>query len=195
MSLLEHLRTQSAPEYIRSLLKTDEKRQFFHMSAVILCLLIIILIYEQRHAWIQPELCPLYRPKNSTKTSPKARTDPPYCTFIISSIPERFNFTFNNLRSRLPGFLDVRKREPVPHSDPRIFRGGSLGVSSLLLTFIDLWVEFGWSSDDDVADDDWMFLIEDDVDIVPPPILSSYHEKKYGLPNSTVLMQIVLGKV
>ncbi|CAM4777211.1 unnamed protein product [Rotaria magnacalcarata] len=111
----------------------------------------------------------------------RRRQGPPYLTYIISSIPQRFNSTMKALKTVLPGFFNVKHKEPVPHSDSRILRNGDMNASSLLLTNIDLWSAFAWSSSTDFSDNDWILIFEDDVRIVPPEIMKTF----YGETNLT----------
>ena len=105
---------------------------------------------------------------------------PPYLTYIVSAIPKRFNSTMTNLQGKMPGFFNIHHKQSVSYNDSRILRTGDMKVSSLLLTYVDLWSYFGSRPDNEFTDTDWIFLFEDDVDIVPLSIIERFHPKLYA---------------
>ena len=109
----------------------------------------------------------------SSLTKTKSR---PYLAYIINGVPRRENFTQNILKKRLPGIFNIVKRTAVPHNDTRVVRHGDKHVSALLLTHIDLWTEFGSKLETEYSDHDWVFIFEDDVDIVPPNIAETFYQ-------------------
>ena len=107
------------------------------------------------------------------------RRGPPYLTYIISSLPQRLNSTMKELKAGLPRFFNINHKLPVPLNDSRILRSGDVHVSSLLLTYVDLWRSFGSRPEAEYRDGDWMFVFEDDVGIVPPHIMKAFYGKIY----------------
>ncbi|CAF4868591.1 unnamed protein product, partial [Rotaria magnacalcarata] len=103
----------------------------------------------------------------------------PYLAYIISGIPQRYNSTLMQLRDALPGFFNFNRKQPVSHNDSRILRTGDVKVSSLLLTYIDLWNDIGARSAIELRDNDWIFLFEDDVAIIPRSIIKSFYKTIY----------------
>lgn len=102
-----------------------------------------------------------------------------YLTYIMFAVPNRFNFTKSVLDTRLPGFFNATHRQCVLYNDSRMYKHAGLGAASLMLSYIDLWREIGSKSDTELADNDWIFLFEDDVDIIPLSILKSFYPKLY----------------
>ena len=127
----------------------------------------------------------------STASHLRKSRGPPYLAYIISSTQRRFNFTLVNLNTVLPNYFNIKQKQSVSHNDSRIFRNSDPQVSSLLLTYIDLWSDFGARSEAEFTDNDWMFLFEDDVNIVHPKIIESFHPQiyakwNYSNPNSSI---------
>ncbi|CAF3293188.1 unnamed protein product [Rotaria socialis] len=104
---------------------------------------------------------------------------PPYLAYIISGIPQRHNSTRKQLRDALPGFFNFNHKQPVSLNDSRILRTVDMKVSSLLLTYIDLWNDIGARSPIELRENDWIFLFEDDVAIIPRRIMKSFYKRIY----------------
>ncbi|CAF3459880.1 unnamed protein product [Rotaria socialis] len=146
------------------------------LTKIFLMLLLLILFITMSNAGKQMNDCqPMFI--SEVNSPSRRRQGPPYLTYIISSIPQRFNSTLKELNTVLPGFFNVKHKEPVPHSDSRILRHGDMNASSLLLTNIDLWSAFGWSSSANYSDNDWILIFEDDVRIVSPEIMKTFYEE------------------
>ena len=120
--------------------------------------------------------------EKSKISDPHKSHGPPYLAFIISSMLARFNTTSTNLNSVLPGYFNIQHKQPVSTNDSRIMSGTSVSALSLLLTYIDLWNEIGAKAESELMDDDWIFLFEDDVNIVPlkfiPKLCSELNAKR-----------------
>lgn len=125
---------------------------------------------------------------NITQNISKRRPGAPYLAYIISAVEKRRNFTMNCLKERLPGYFKIIQKSAVPHNDSRIVKNGDKQVSALLLAHIDLWTEFGSKPEAEYLDDDWFFIFEDDVDIVPTHIINQFYPTIYQqwLSNNSV---------
>ena len=129
--------------------------------------------------------------EKSTIPHPYKSHGPPYLAFIISSILARFNATNANLNKVLPGYLNIQHKQPVSANDSRMVSETSLQALSLLLTSIDLWNEIGAKAESELTDDDWIFIFEDDVDIVASDSIKYsypeiYAKWNYSNPNNSV---------
>ena len=102
-----------------------------------------------------------------------------FLTYIMFSVANRFNFTKSIFDTRLPGFFNASHRYCVPKNDSRVYSNAGLGAGSLMLSYIDLWREIGSKPDSELDDDDWIFLFEDDVDIIPWEILRKFYPKLF----------------
>lgn len=160
---------------------------------LLLCLASVAYLCMSR-TWISFELCS--SKANSTSrvyayAPRKVKNDTGYLTYIISAVPQRLNFTSTVLNTRLPGFFNTHYKLSVPHNDSRIFYKAGIHAASLMLTYIDLWREIGSKPDTELSQNDWVFVFEDDVDIVPIGILKAFYSKVYlhlnGSATSTVL--------
>lgn len=134
---------------------------------------------------------------NVTSQNLLVRRGPPYLAYIISGIPQRYNSTLKQLNDALPDFFRFHHKQPVPHNDSRILRTGDMKVSSLLLTFIDLWNDIGSRPAAQLHDDEWVFFFEDDVGIVPSHIMKSFYSKiyekwNYGNPNPSLASRLLI---
>lgn len=109
----------------------------------------------------------------------------PYPAYIISSKDDRFNFTQTNLNKALPNYFDIKRKYSVLHNDTRISRFGLPQVSSLLLTYIDLWSEIGKTPKRQLEDNDWVFIFEDDVNILVNEIIQQFHTELFNRWNHT----------
>lgn len=129
---------------------------------------------------------------NSSQSQSRQRRGPPYLTYIISVSTQRFNRTKNNLESRLPNFFNTKKKQPVSRNDSRMYRNGAdENAASLMLTFIDLWDEIGALPNTEYSDNDWVFIFEDDVNVVPNSIIQGFYPKifaqwNYSNPNTSI---------
>lgn len=104
---------------------------------------------------------------------------PPYSAYIIAHTEKRFNATFDNLTNALPGFFNIQRIQSMSYNDSRIAGAGDLRVASLLLTHINIWNEFGSKSDTDVGENDWVFVFEDDVGVIPISIMKRIYRPIY----------------
>lgn len=112
-------------------------------------------------------------------SKPIGKRGSPYLTYIVSAIPKRLNSTMKNLHEKMPGFFNMQHKKSVSFNDSRILRSGDMKVSSLLLTYVDIWSYFGSRPENEFTDNDWIFLFEDDVDIVPMSLIESFQPKLY----------------
>ncbi|CAF5177747.1 unnamed protein product, partial [Rotaria magnacalcarata] len=78
-----------------------------------------------------------------------------------------------------PGFFNITLKQCVSHNDSRIMGHRQINVGSLLLTHVDIWDEIGSRSDHELGHNDWVFVFEDDVSVVPPEIMKSFYGKIY----------------
>ena len=117
--------------------------------------------------------------QNLTNLSARKLTGSPYLTYIISAVPKRINFTSRILHTKLPGFFNASYRNSVPYNDSRMFKTNGAPAGSLMLTYIDLWREIGSKADNELTDNEWIFIFEDDVDLVPLHILKSFYNHIY----------------
>lgn len=174
--------------------KNDEHHRFHRLFTGILFLCVILIIYANTHQ-LRRKMIDCKLPSFLFKESSlKSKQGPPYLTYIISAIPGRFNLTRTSLETRLPGYFKIHQRRPVPHDDRRIRRFDDLNVSSLLLTHIDLWSQFGWNDDQRYGDHDWFFVFEDDVDILPLDVIEELRQKNQSVSNVTKVAQSLAGK-
>jgi hypothetical protein len=91
----------------------------------------------------------------------------------------------SNLNTVLPNYFNIRHKQPVSLNDTRIYKEGHKEILSLSLTYIDLWNDFGARPEAEYTDNDWIFLFEDDVNIVPFTIIQSFHPQLYAKWNCT----------
>lgn len=157
--------------------KNDENRRFHRLFIGILSVCIILIIFANVNQLRKKSIHCKYPSIHLKGSLLGKRRGPPYLTYIISNLPKRLNLTRTSLISRIPFYFNIHHRQPVPHDDLRIRQHGDMNMSSLLLTYVDLWSEFGWKKTDEYNDNDWIFIFEDDVDIVPREII----EKFYGI--------------
>jgi hypothetical protein len=168
--------------YKNDSIKCTLRRRFIGILLVCIALIIYINMntLQKQFNTCKPSLL-----NYSTVSHLRESRGPPYLAFIISATTRRFNATFVNLNTALPGHFILKRKEIVSHNDSRIFRTGDRQVSSLLLTYVDLWHDFGARPEAEFTDNDWIFLFEDDVNIVPNHIISSFHPKLYAKWNYT----------
>ena len=158
--------------------KAYQLRKTINISFCISLLLVIYILIK--HTQIEWKSCPSISSENSSVIPPLQKANrSSYPAFIISAVTDRFNFTKSNLNTRLPGFFDVTHRKSVNATDPRIYGSFSFGAASLMLTYIDLWKEIALKPASELAENDWVFLFEDDVDIVPLGIIQGFYNKIY----------------
>lgn len=128
--------------------------------------------------------------KNSSQL--RRRRGPPYLTYIISISIPRYNRTRNNIEVPVPKFFNIKRRLPVSRNDSRMYRNNvDEAAASLMLTFIDLWGDFAAQSDSEYSENDWMFIFEDDVNVVPNSIIAGFYPKifprwNYTNPNTSI---------
>ncbi|CAM2707179.1 unnamed protein product [Rotaria socialis] len=132
--------------------------------------------------------CRLVTVNNENSLHSKSHRGQPYLAYIITSTSRRFNSTYTELAIALPGFFNIIRKECVSQNDSRIMGHGQINVASLLLTHVDIWDEIGSRSDHELGQNDWAFVFEDDVSIVPPEIMKGFYGKiytawKYKNPN------------
>jgi len=129
---------------------------------------------------------------NSTSPHTRPARGPPYPTYIISISPNRYNRTRNNIETMVPNLFNIQIKHPVSRNDSRMYTNGvDPGASSLMLTFIDLWTDFGAQPESAYSDNDWMFIFEDDVNVVPYSIIQGFYPKifaqwNYNSSNSSI---------
>ena len=73
--------------------------------------------------------------------------------------------------------FNIQHKQRVSTNDSWIV---SRRVSSLLLTYIDLWNGIGAKTESELTDDDWIFLFEDDVNIVGFNIIEKFYPQIYA---------------
>lgn len=127
---------------------------------------------------------PLFKCQPITTTSTNVSTvsrnqSSPYLAYIIAFTEKRFNATFQDLTAALPGFFKIQRIQSVSHNDSRLIGAGDMQVASLLLTHISIWNEIGSKPDTEVAENDWVFVFEDDVNVVPINIMRDFHGPSY----------------
>jgi hypothetical protein len=103
----------------------------------------------------------------------------------------RLNATLTNLKTALPGYFNIKHKQSVPFTDSRIVLNGDKYASSLLLSFIDIWMDLGARSEAELKDNDWIFIFEDDVNIVSMDVIQRFYPEihakwKYSNPNSSI---------
>lgn len=153
-----------------STLKDNRFRRFVIGALVTGLVLILCISLFQSPAGSEP--CKRTRRHYSRKNSS-------YLAYIMSAIPHRLNFTKSVLEARLPGFFNITHRKCVPLNDSRVYKNAGEGAGALMISYIDLWREIGSKPDEELADNDWIFLFEDDVDIIPLDILRKFYSKVY----------------
>ncbi|CAF4596725.1 unnamed protein product [Rotaria magnacalcarata] len=127
----------------------------------------------------QSNNCRLLIVNNRNSSHSQSYRGQPYLAYIITSTSPRFNFTYIELTTALPKFFKIIRKSSVSHNDSRIVRRGDVRVLSLLLTHIDTWHDIESRSDRELGENDWAFVFEDDVAIVPPAIMKSFYGKIY----------------
>ena len=164
--------------------KTYQLRNTVNISFYISILVVIyILIRQTKVEW---KNCPSMSAENSSATPPlQIGNRSPYLGFVVSAVPNRFNFTKSTLNSWLRGIFNLTHRKSVNKTDPRIYGSVGVGAASLMLTYIDLWKEIALKPASELAENDWIFLFEDDVDIVPLVILETFYNRIYMQWNQT----------
>ena len=136
-----------------------------------ICIILFVYLFIVSPSDDEASSCPTPAPRQPKNGS--------YLTYIMFALSNRLNFTKSVLDTRLPGFFNATHRRCVPHNDSRMYRNGGVGAGALMLSYIDLWREIGAKPDSELADDDWVFLFEDDVDIIPLEILKSFYPKLF----------------
>lgn len=173
-------------------------RSTFNISTFQRCFIIVILIciiffihMNTTRLRKEPDRHPPGTINNSIASSVQKSRGPPYLTFIISSVSHRFNRTFYNLNIATPGYFNIQQRRPVLKNDSRITVNRDTKVASLLLTYVDLWDDIGARPESELRDNDWIFIFEDDVNIVPLEVVENFypdiHTKwNYSNPNTSI---------
>lgn len=100
---------------------------------------------------------------------------PPYLAFIVSPSFDRYYSAKQNLEQALPGYFKIEHFRSVSLKDPRIERSDNSKKKSLLLSFADMWLNV--SSRFEYDENDWIFLFEDDVNIVNIKEISLIYSK------------------
>lgn len=177
------------------LIKSGKIHRNYSISLCISLLLAINIFLKQ--TTIERESYPSNTSQNVTATVSKLviKNNTPYLTFIISAVPARRNFTMTTLNTRLPGFFHAKHWKTVSKTDPRIFQSGGIHAASLMLTYLDLWKDISLKAESELADDDWVFLFEDDVDIVPLGILEAFYNEIYTQWNKTNPSKALAGRI
>lgn len=153
---------------------------YFYFASILLFLTVSSVYMNTRIFEESPVNCEQYSGMNSGSLHIRKKRGPPYLTYIMSSSPRRFNFTFGNLQDRVPNYFNVKLKHSVSINDSRIFYTDDIRASSLLLTYVDLWTAFGAQPETEYSDNDWVFLFEDDVDIVPYGIIERFYSKLFA---------------
>lgn len=175
--------------------KSDSTHRFHRLFMILLLVCVVLVIFTRfNQQMLENRSSQSFMLNNITQSSSHRKKGAPYLAYIISAIEKRRNFTMNCLNERLPGFFNISHRSAVSHNDSRIVRNGDRQVSSLLLSHIDLWTEFGSKPEAEYADDDWLFIFEDDVDIVPLHIVESFYPNVYKQWTTKNASQALRGK-
>jgi hypothetical protein len=164
------------------------RRRFTGILLIIIALMIYINMSKLQK---KSNPCKTFLVVNSTARHLRESRGPPYLAFIISSSPRRFNATLINLNTALPGYFNIQHKQPVSHNDSRILRHGDKQVSSLLLSYIDMWRDFGAKPEVEFTDNDWVFLFEDDVNVASVSLIKSFNPQiavKWNISNPHTLL-------
>ncbi|CAF4471022.1 unnamed protein product [Rotaria socialis] len=170
-------------------MEDNDKNQFRRWFTRISLILILTLIVFVMNQWgKQSNSCRFLIVNNRNSSHSQSYRGQRYLAYIITSTSPRFNATYTELTTALPKFFKIIRKPSVSHTDSRIVPNNYVRVSSLLLTHIDTWHEIGSKSDHELGENDWVFVFEDDVGIVPPAIMNSFYRKiytiwKYAKPN------------
>ena len=156
---------------------TKKHRYYPIFGGIFLIIMMLVMHISMNPPWTISHDHKMLNLTKSNFSKPIRKRGPPYLTYIVSAISKRLNSTMKNLHEKMPGFFNIHHRKSVSFNDSRILRSGDMKVSSLLLTYVDLWSYFGSRPESEFADNDWMFLFEDDVDIVPMSVIESFQPK------------------
>jgi hypothetical protein len=156
-----------------------QQRLYRVFSGIVLICIMLAMYVNMNSSWTTLPDRKMVNVNESSTALPIQKRGPPYLAYVVSAIPKRLNSTIKNLQEKIPGFFDIRHKQSVSYNDSRILRTGDMKVSSLLLSYIDLWSYFGSRPECEFTDNDWIFLFEDDVDIVPMSIIERFHPKLY----------------
>ena len=169
---------------------TNATRRRYFIGILLAC--IALIIYTNVSKWQgQVNNCELFPQNNSTVSHLSKNHGPPYLAFIISPMPKRLNATLTNLQTVLPGYFNIKHKQSVPFTDSRIVLKGDKYASSLLLSFIDIWTDLGAKSEAELKDNDWIFIFEDDVNIVSMDVIQRFYPQiyakwNYSNPNTSI---------
>ncbi|CAF3824585.1 unnamed protein product [Rotaria sp. Silwood1] len=162
-----------------NIISNSNPNRFYHLFygiiiLTVICLTIFLNLQNKFHN------CNVFDLYNSSSRNIRNSSGPPYLAYIISSIPARFKFTKSNLNNALPNYFNIKKKQSVPYNDSRINFHSSIQFSSLLLTYVDLWNEIGAKPNAELKENDWIFLFEDDVNIVNITLIERFYQQIYA---------------
>lgn len=161
--------------------RMETQQRFYRVfSGIVFVSIMLGMLISMNSSWTTFQDHKVLSGNKFNTTISSKRRSPPYLTYIVSATPKRLNSTMTNLQDKMPGFFNIHHKQSVSFNDSRILRTGDMKVSSLLLTYVDLWSYFGSTPDNEFTDNDWIFLFEDDVDIVPMSIIERFHPKLYA---------------
>jgi hypothetical protein len=176
-------------EAFLGLVPQSQKRRNLKLYNVFIGFLLLCIIFiaftNKRQMGKSSGAVKLTNPNNLTPKQLRNKRGPPYLTYILSSVPRRFNFTVKSLTSGLPGFFNINRKQPVSLNDSRIYHHGNPKYSSVLLTYVDLLTDIGSKSEAELTYNDWVFIFEDDANIVPAHVIRTSFGKIYAKWNSS----------
>lgn len=176
--------------------KSARNENFQRILARLLCTCILLIFYALiDQLLIESKECKMSVANHSSPIRSRKHNGPPYSTYILSAVAKRINFTSRILNTRLPGFFNITYRNCVPYNDSRIFKTSGIAAGSLMLTYIDLWKEIGSKPAEELDENEWVFIFEDDVDLVPLHILKDFYNKIYTTLNFSNVSYPIAGKM
>ncbi|CAF3191257.1 unnamed protein product [Rotaria socialis] len=142
--------------------------------------------------------CRLMIIKNGNSSYIQRHHGQPYLAYVITSTHRRFNSTYKQLTNALPRFFNIIRRQSVSHNDSRIMGHAQVNVLSLILTHISVWDEIGSKSENELGENDWVFVFEDDIGVVTAPLVKFIYKRiharrRYAIPTNIVAKTIEEG--
>lgn len=152
----------------------------YRMISTSLIILIITMMHIKLYQWQkEPNYCGSTLISNAHLRDTKNLYKSPYLAYIISRNPENYEMVKNKLETRLPGFFKIYKKDMVEKNDTRMPDHLDINLMSLLFSHVDVWDHVGATSDEEIGENQWIFLFTDDVDIISMNAIDGFYSDIY----------------
>ncbi|CAF4063522.1 unnamed protein product [Rotaria magnacalcarata] len=183
---------QKVSNVIKTFVEDSGKDPLRHWIIRISLILFLAIVLFAMNKWIKRSYhCRLTIIKNGNSSYIQSHRGQPYLAYIITSTDRRFNSTYKELTNALPRFFNIICKQSVLHNDSRIMGHGQVNVLSLILTHISIWDEIGSRSENELGENNWVFVFEDDIGVVTATAVRRLYRKidarrNYAIPANIV---------